>query len=87
MITLRLTEGEYKALQNAKIPKFAKLLADRGESVNALSKATGISRPTLTRMYYGIAKGIQFDTLDALCKHFDMSVQDVIDVIRSTQTR
>ena len=87
MITLRLTEEEYKALQNVKIPKFAKLLADRGESVNALSKATGISRSTLTRMYYGIAKGIQFDTLDALCKHFGMSAEDVIYVIRSTQTR
>lgn len=81
MITLRLTEDEYKALQNVKITKFAKLLADRGESVNALSKATGISRPTLTRMYQGNAKGIQFETLDALCKHFDMSVQDVMSML------
>lgn len=89
MITLRLTEDEYKALQiNVPIRKFAKLLAERGETVNSLSRATGISRPTLYRYYYGVeAKGIQFDTLDALCKHFDMSVQNIIDVIRSTQTR
>lgn len=89
MITLRLTEDEYKALQiNVPIRKFAKLLAERGETINSLSRATGISRPTLYRYYYGEeAKGIQFDTLDALCKHFDMSVQDVIEVVRSTQTR
>lgn len=94
MITLRLTEDEYKALQNdgalenVKPTKFAKLLVEHGETVNSLSRATGISRPTLYRYYYGEkVKGIQFDTLDALCKHFDMSVQDVIDVIRSTQTR
>lgn len=89
MITLRLTEDEYKALQiNVPIRKFAKLLAERGETVNSLSNATGISRPTLYRYYYGEkAKGIQFDTLDALCKHFDMPVQDVIEAIRSTQTR
>lgn len=89
MITLRLTEDEYKALQiNVPIRKFAKLLAERGETVNSLSRATGISRPTLYRYYYGVeAKGIQFNTLDALCKHFDMSVQDVIEVVRSTQTR
>lgn len=89
MITLRLTEDEYKALQiNVPIRKFAKLLAERGETVSSLSRATGISRPTLYRYYYGVeAKGIQFDTLDALCKHFDMSVQDVIEVVRSTQTR
>lgn len=87
MITLRLTEDEYKALQNVPITKFAKLIVERGETVNSLSRATGVSRPTLYRYYYGEkTKGIQFDTLDALCKHFDMSVQDVIDVIRSTQT-
>lgn len=86
MITLKLTEDEYKALQNLKITKFAKLLIERGETVNSLSNATGISRPTLYRYYYGEkVKGIQFDTLDALCKHFGMSVQDVIDVIRPTQ--
>ena len=81
MITLRLTEDEYKALQNVPITKFAKLLAERGETVNSLSRATGISRPTLYRYYYGEkVKGIQFDTLDALCKHFDMSVQDVMEM-------
>lgn len=89
MITLRLTEEEYKALKiNVNITKFAKLLAERGETVNSLARATGISRPTLYRYYHGEkVKGIQFGTLDALCKHFDMPVQDVIEVIRPTQTR
>lgn len=92
MITLRLTEDEYKALQNdgalenVKPTKFAKLLVEHGETVNSLSRATGISRPTLYRYYYGEkVKGIQFGTLDALCRHFGMSVQDVIDVVRPTQ--
>lgn len=93
MITLRLTEDEYKALQNdgalenMKPTKFAKLLVEHGETVNSLARATGISRPTLYRYYYGKnVKGIQFGTLDALCKHFDMPVQDVIEIIRPTQT-
>lgn len=87
MITLRLTKEEYEALQNVKITKFAKLLVERGETVSSLARATGISRPTLYRYYYGEkAQGIQFDTLDALCKHFDMPVQDVIETIRPTQT-
>ena len=91
MITLRLTEDEYKALQNdgalenMKPTKFTKLLVEHGETVSSLSRATGISRPTLYRYYYGEkVKGIQSGTLDALCKHFDMPVQDVIDVIRHT---
>lgn len=87
MITLRLTEDEYEALQNLKITKFAKLLIERGETVNSLSNATGISRPTLYKYYCGEnVRGIRFDTLDALCKHFGMSAQDVIEAIRPTQT-
>lgn len=87
MITLKLTEDEYKALQNVPITKFAKLLIERGETVNSLSRTTGIYRPALYRYYYGEkVKGIQFNTLDALCKHFDMTVQDVIETIRPTQT-
>lgn len=86
MITLKLTEEEYKALQNLKITKFAKLLIERGETVNSLSNATGISRPTLCKYYCGEGvRGIRFDTLDALCEHFGMSVQDVIETIRPTQ--
>ena len=92
MITLRLTEDEYKALQNdkalqnVKTTKFAKLLVERGETVNSLARATGISRPMLYKYYYGEnVRGIRFDTLDALCKHFDMPVQDVIEAIRPTQ--
>lgn len=93
MITLRLTEDEYKALQNdralenVRTTKFAKLLVEHGETVSSLARATGISRPTLYRYYYGEkVKGIQFSTLDALCKHFDIPVQDVIEIIRPTQT-
>ncbi len=32
-----------------------------------IEKATGISRPALTALYYGTSKGINFDTLNKLC--------------------
>lgn len=33
-----------------------------------LSKRTGLSRTTLTEIYFGRGEGIKFRTLDAICK-------------------
>lgn len=47
-------------------------------SINRLSKITGISRPALTNMYNGKSKGIQFDTLEALCTFFNIGISELI---------
>lgn len=38
---------------------------------------TKISRPTLTALYYNAGKGINFDTLNTLCKHLHISPGDL----------
>lgn len=47
-------------------------------SINALSKSTGISRPTLTNMYAGKATAIQFETLETLCSFFNIGISDIL---------
>ncbi len=44
-----------------------------------ISADTGISRTTLTSLYYDKSMGIQFETLDKLCKYFDCDIKDIID--------
>ena len=44
-----------------------------------ISTDTGISRTTLTSLYYDKSMGIQFETLDKLCKYFDCDIKDIID--------
>jgi len=40
---------------------------------------TGISRTTLTNLYYGHSKGIQLDTLKRLCDFLEVTPNDLID--------
>ena len=43
-----------------------------------ISADTRISRTTLTNLYYDKSKGIQFETLDKLCKYLDCDIKDLI---------
>ena len=47
-------------------------------SINRSHELTGISRTTLTTLWYGRAKGISFDTLETLCKRLDCQPGDLL---------
>lgn len=50
----------------------AVLLAERGMNISELSERTGLSRNTLSALQNNTGKGIQFDTMDAICKLLDV---------------
>lgn len=54
------------------------LIAEKHINISVLSKETGISRTTLTSIYYNHFKGIQIDTLNSLCKYFDVSADKLL---------
>lgn len=41
-------------------------------------KNTSVTRPTLTALYYNTGKGINFDTLEALCKYLKVTPGDLL---------
>ncbi len=49
------------------------LLAERNIRITKVAEDTGISRTTLTSLVYGNAQGIQFDTIDKLCRYLRIS--------------
>jgi putative transcriptional regulator len=51
------------------------------KSIRQLSEETKISRLSLTRLYDGKAKGVEFDTLNTLCAFFKCSLSDLIDYV------
>ena len=59
----------------------AVLLAERNIKISDMSRETGISRTTLTSIYYNTSKGIQFDTLEAICDYLNVEPADVIKKI------
>lgn len=50
-----------------------KLIIERRLSITKVSKDTGISRTTLTGLYYHPGRGIQIKTLNTLCNYFDIT--------------
>ena len=59
--------------------KFSTLLGERLIKISKISADTGISRTTLTQLYYRRSKHISFDVLDTLCKYLDCKVEDILE--------
>jgi putative transcriptional regulator len=51
------------------------------KSFSSLEKETGITRKTLTKLYDGEGKGIDYDTLDKLCRFFNCAVGDLLEYV------
>lgn len=55
-------------------------------SVAELSERTGISRTTLTAIYYGKGKGVQYQTLLTLCSLFNVGVGEILEIVEIEKT-
>lgn len=54
------------------------LLEERGRTFYWLAKETGISHTTLWRLKKGRALGINFDTLENICRALDCQPGDIL---------
>jgi len=54
------------------------LLGEKRTRISEVCRKTGISRTTLTALYYDKGKGIYFDVLEKLCVYFDCNVGDIL---------
>ena len=54
------------------------LLEEQGRSFYWLSKETGISQTTLRRLKKGMALGINFETLEKICRGLNCQPGDVL---------
>lgn len=55
----------------------AVIMAERNLNMSEVAEKTGIARNTLAALYHNTGKGIQFDTLDKLCKFFGIATGDM----------
>jgi putative transcriptional regulator len=60
------------------VPRLDKMLADQKRSFYWLAKETGISHTTLWRLKKGKAVGINFDTLEKICRALRCQPGDVL---------
>ncbi len=62
------------------------LMAKRLEKITTVSKNTGISRTTLTSIYFKRCKSIANDTLEKLCEYFECDIGDLIEIRKEKST-
>ena len=60
------------------VPRLDKLLAKQKRSFYWLAKETGVSHTTLWRLKKGKAVGINFDTLEKICRALKCQPGDVL---------
>ena len=65
--------GDYMIISN-----LSEILGKKRIKIAQVIKDTGISRPTLTSLYYNNSSGINFDTLSKLCKYLDVKPNDIL---------
>jgi putative transcriptional regulator len=63
----------------------SRLLGERKIRAAELSRQTGISQNTLSKFYHEKAKGIEFETLEKLCRALGCSVSDLLQYSLKTQ--
>ncbi|WP_438446824.1 helix-turn-helix domain-containing protein [Gorillibacterium sp. sgz5001074] len=51
-------------------------------SVEEISVATGLNKNTIVNIKYNRAKGIQYETLEALCKYFSVSISEMLEIVK-----
>lgn len=62
------------------VSKFAALLGEHKTRISTVSRETGISRTTLTNLYYGTSGAVSFDVLEKLCGYFQCGVGDILTI-------
>jgi putative transcriptional regulator len=61
------------------------LLGRKLLKISKISKETGISRTTLTNLYYRRTKYITFEVLDALCAYLGCGVSELFEYVPESQ--
>lgn len=58
---------------------FSTIVGARRLRLKAIASATGLSRTTLTALYYDKVNGISFNTLEKLCGYLNCSPNDIFE--------
>ena len=69
------------------VNKFSALLGERLLRISKVSKDTGISRTTLTNLYYRRNTFITFDVLNKLCAYLDCGIDDLFEYKADKDTK
>jgi putative transcriptional regulator len=56
-------------------------MGEKRIKIYELQKMSGISRSTITRLYYDKTNTVRLQTLEALCKALDCTLNDLFEIV------
>lgn len=59
--------------------KLARIMGDRLIKITKMANDTGLSRTTLTNLYYRRTKQIDLETLNKICGYLQCDVSDILE--------
>ena len=59
----------------------SRLMGERRVKIADLARDTGISRTTLTRVYYEESERIDLEILEKLCRYFGVGVSEMLEIV------
>ena len=65
--------------------RLSRLMGERRVSIRQVALATGIAYSTLHALYHDRTKGIDFLTLEKLCRHFGVGTQEILEHVTDAQ--
>ena len=64
------------------VNKLHQIMSDNKiRNISELARETELDRRTLTAIYDGKNKGVDYVTLNKLCKHFNCSISDLLEYV------
>jgi len=59
----------------------SRLMGERKLKISDIARDTGLHRNTITLLYQETANRVDLETLDVLCKYFDVGVADLLECV------
>lgn len=63
----------------------SKLLGERRVNIAEASRATGINRTTLTKMYHEKALQIDLRHLETLCRYLEVEISEILEIVEEAE--
>lgn len=64
----------------------SRILGEKKMKIADVMRETGISRGTLTRLYYEKATRIDFDVANKLCEFLEIGIGDLLEYVPDAET-
>lgn len=65
--------------------RLSAIMGERRLKISDVARETGINRGTITRIYHEDVEKLDLDTLEELCRFFEVDISDMLEMTDETE--